>query len=256
MSRDYSDSVVPTPEARGGQVPVKQARDRRYVQSFLGHHTSAYLGAQKEVARNSADGAVGQMETGDNMSRRKGILASTLLVLSLLRLGNIARSQGMWGNSWREPHDRPGVERLLALLDSDRVRSYLGLESAQVERLRQIALEAEKASVKTRADIEVRSIELREALRADKSDREAILKNVQEISDLRGGLMKSYVEAILSAKAVLSPEQQRKIMFFIENRGEGGPAGEERRGTRARPQARPAAPPQPTPTHPGEPPVQ
>ena len=190
------------------------------------------------------------------MRTKNCILASNIILFLCLSLGSVATAagQGMWGSRLGETGDRPGVERLLALLDSDRVKSYLGLDGSQIERLRQITLDTEKANVKLRADIEVRSIDLKEALRADKTDRDAILKTVQEISDLRGQLMKSYVEAVLSAKAVLSPEQQRKIMFFIENRGQGGPAGEERRGMGARP--RPQAPPQPAPTHPGEPPVQ
>ncbi len=190
------------------------------------------------------------------MRTKNGILASNIILFLFLSLGNVATvaGQGMWGSRSGETGDRLGVERLLASLDSDRVKSYLGLDGSQIERLRQIALDAEKANVKIRADIEVRSIDLKEALRADKADRDAILNNVQEISDLRGKLMKSYVEAILSAKAVLSPEQQKKIMFFIENRGEGGPAGEERRGMGSRP--RPQSAPQPAPTHPGEPPVQ
>jgi Spy/CpxP family protein refolding chaperone len=104
--------------------------------------------------------------------------------------------------------------------------------------------------------MELRRIELREALRADKPDRDEILKKVQEISDLRGGMMKHNVEAILAAKAVLSPEQQRKVFFIIENRYEGGPGGEEQRGMRAKPLPRPVVPPQPVPLHPGEPPVQ
>jgi len=192
------------------------------------------------------------------MGKRKGILASSILVLSFLSLGNIAwgGSQGMSGNRLREPRDRLGVGRLLALLDSDRIRTYLGLEDPQVERLRQIVLETEKANVKIRAEIEVRRIELREALRADKPDRDEILKKVQEISDLRGEMMKHNVEAILAAKAVLSPEQQRKVFFLIENRYEGGPVGEERRGMRAKPLPSPGVPPQQIPLHPGEPPVQ
>ena len=180
------------------------------------------------------------------------------MVVLFLSLGNLASagSQGTWGGPSREPRERVGIEKLLALLDSDRFRSYLGLEGPQVERLRQIALETEKADVKTRAEIEVRSIELREALRADKPDRDAILKKVQEISDLRGGMMKQDVEAILAAKSVLTPEQQRKVMFIIENREEGGPAGERRGGVHGKPFPRPGETPQPAPTHPGEPPVQ
>jgi Spy/CpxP family protein refolding chaperone len=189
---------------------------------------------------------------------KKGILASTLLVLSFLGLGVIAwgSSQGMWGNRWGDPQDLPRVERLLGLLDSDRIRSYLRLEDSQVERLRQIVLETAKANVKIRAEIEVRSIELREALRGDKADRDEILKKVQEISDLRGEMMKHNVEAILAAKAVLSPEQRRRLFSLIENLREGGPVGEEGRGMRAKPLPRPEVPPRATPLHPGEPPVE
>jgi hypothetical protein len=192
------------------------------------------------------------------MGKRKGILVSSIIVLSFLSLETIVwgGSQGIWGRRLGEPGDRLAVDRLLALLDSARVRTYLSLESPQVERLRQIVLETEKANVKVRAEIEVREIELREALRADKPDRDAILKKVQEISDLRGGMMKHNVEAILAAKAVLSPEQQRKVFFLIENRDEGGPLGEEGRGMRAKPLPRPGVPPQEIRVHPGEPPVQ
>jgi Spy/CpxP family protein refolding chaperone len=210
------------------------------------------------VERDRTPVRLGKWKRGGNMGKRKGMLASSLLVFSFLSLGNIALGggQGMWENRLREPRDRAGVERLLALLDSDRIRTYLRLEDSQVERLRQIALEAEKANVKIRAEIEVRSIELREALRADKPDRDEILKKVQGISDLRGGMMKHNVEAILAAKAVLSPEQQRKLFLLIETRYEGRPAGEERRGMRAKPLPSPGVPPQPAPLHPGEPPVQ
>jgi len=190
--------------------------------------------------------------------KKKGILASSLMIALFLSLGNLALAggQGAWGGRSREPRERVGIEKLLALLDSDRFTSYLGLEAPQVERLRQIALETEKANVKIRAEIEVRSIELREALRAEKPDRGEILKKVQEISDLRGGMMKQDVEAILAAKSVLTPEQQRKVLFIMENRGEGGPAREGRGGAHAKPLPRPGEPPQPAPTHPGEPPVQ
>jgi len=188
-------------------------------------------------------------------------LALSIIALSILSLGNVAlkAGQAMRGEPSRESQDRLGVERVLALLDSDRVRSYLRLEDPQVERLRQIALEAEKANVKLRADVEVRSIDLREALRADKPDRDEILKKAQEISNLRGEMMKQNVEAILAAKAVLSPEQQKKVMFFIESREAGEPAGEERREMPPRPEMRPrrpVVPPQAAPAHPGEPPVQ
>jgi len=192
------------------------------------------------------------------MGERKSIQASSLLVLLFLSWGSMAWGSNprMSGDRLREPQDRLGVERLLALLDSDRIRTYLRLEDPQVERLRHIAVETEKANVKTRAEIEVRSIELRERLRAVKPERDEILKQVQEISDLRGEMMKHNVEAILAVKAVLSPEQQKKVFFILENRYEGGSVGEKPRGMRAKPQPGPGTPPQPIPLHPGEPPVQ
>jgi hypothetical protein len=192
------------------------------------------------------------------MGERKGILASRILVLLFLSLESIAWGSNprMSGDRLREPQDRLGVERLLALLDSDRIRTYLRLEDPQVERLRHIVLETQKANVKTRAEIEVRGIELREALRAVKPERDEILKKAQEISDLRGEMMKHNVEAFLAAKAVLSPEQQKKVFFILENRYEGGSVGEKPRGMRAKPQPGPGTPPQPIPLHPGEPPVQ
>jgi hypothetical protein len=192
------------------------------------------------------------------MGKRKGILASSILLLSFLSLGNTAwgGSQGMWGNRLREPRERLGVGRLLALLDSDWIRTYLGLGDPQVERLRQIVLETQKANVKIRAEIEVGRIELREALRADKPDRDEILKKVREISNLRGEMLKHNVEAILAAKAVLSPEQQRRIFSVIENRYETGHVGEGQRGLHAKPPPRPGVPPQQMPVHPGEPPVE
>jgi flagellar basal body-associated protein FliL len=191
------------------------------------------------------------------MSKRIGIITSSVLALLLLGLGNIGwgLDQEMRGSSLRERRNHLGVERLLTLLDSDRIRTYLRLADPQVDRLRQIAVETEKANVKTRAEIEARSIELREALRADKPDRDGILKQVQEISDLRREMMKHNVEAILAAKAILSPEQQRRVLSLLEDRQEGRKAEDEPRGVPAMSLPRSRVPAQ-VPLHPGEPPVQ
>jgi Spy/CpxP family protein refolding chaperone len=147
--------------------------------------------------------------------------------------------------------------RLMAALDNDRVKAYLGLTDPQVDRLRQILVEAEKSGVKTRADIAVRGIELRELLRADKPDRDAVMKKVQELSDLRGQMMKQRIEALLAAKSVLTPEQQKKIRSFIESRMGLGMEGfgARREGFRARPPETAPRPPAP-PARPGEPPVE
>jgi Spy/CpxP family protein refolding chaperone len=176
------------------------------------------------------------------------------------------RTFGPQGERGRGDFAREGGEermagRLLAALDNDRVKAFLNLTDQQVDRLRQILVDAEKSGVKTRADIAVRGIELRELLRADKPDHDAVMTKVQELSSLRGQVMKAHIEALLAAKSVLTPEQQKKVRSFIENRAAFG-AGRERMGTGREgmgfgPRRRETAPrPLEPPARPGEPPVQ
>lgn len=115
--------------------------------------------------------------------------------------------------------------RLLAFLDDDRVKSALSLTDEQTNRLRQIVVDTQKSNIKTGADMAVRGIELRELLRADNPDRDAVMKKVDQISMLRSEMMKQDVEALLNAKTVLTPEQQKKIRAFIERRRAGGAMG-------------------------------
>jgi Spy/CpxP family protein refolding chaperone len=150
----------------------------------------------------------------------------------------------------RERGDR-GV-RLLRLLENDRVKTELGLSDEQSQRLRQIVVDTEKSSIKTRADLAVRGIELRELLRSNNPDRNAVMSKVQEISNLRGEMMKQHVGALLAAKAVLTPEQQKKIQAFIERRQAAAPGQSMRMG----PQRRPAPGPPPEPESMPKPPAQ
>lgn len=111
--------------------------------------------------------------------------------------------------------------RVLTLLENDRVKTELSLTDEQVQRLRQIIVDTEKSSVKTGADLAVRRIELRELLRSDKPDRDVVMKKVQEIANLQGEMMKEHVGALIAAKTVLTPEQQKKVQAFIERRRAG-----------------------------------
>ena len=87
---------------------------------------------------------------------------------------------------------------------------YLGLTDEQVGRLHKIGVEAEKASVQTRADMELRHIELRELMRAENPDHDAIMQKLDEVNALRGKMEKQQVETMLSARGVLTPEQRRR----------------------------------------------
>jgi Spy/CpxP family protein refolding chaperone len=151
------------------------------------------------------------------------------------------------------------AERLLALLESDRGRQLLGISDEQATRLRQITVDAQKTAIRTKADLAVRGLELRELLVADNPDRATVLKKVDEVSALTGTLMKQHVEALLSAKTVLTPEQQQKIRELSANwrlmRGTRGGRPGMPGGPGGPPMApRPAGPPSGPP--PGEPPVE
>ena len=143
----------------------------------------------------------------------------------------------------------------MRMAENPRVRTALGLSDEQVARLHKISVDAEKASVQTRADVQLRHIELRELLRADNPDHDAIMQKLDEVNALQGKMEKQRVETMLSARSVLTAEQLKKVKAFMENRGAGGPGGG--RMMQARP-VRPGghgAPAEPTPK-PQEPPVQ
>jgi Spy/CpxP family protein refolding chaperone len=115
-----------------------------------------------------------------------------------------------------------GGEHLLRMAENPMVRQYLGLTDEQVGRLHKIGVEAEKASVQTRADMELRRIELRELMQAENPDHDAIMQKLDEVNALRGKMQKQNVETLFSARSVLTPEQQKKVKTFMENRGAGG----------------------------------
>ena len=119
-------------------------------------------------------------------------------------------------------HEFGGGEHLLRMAENPRVRQYLGLTDEQVGRLHALGINAEKASVQTRADMELRHIELSELLRADNPDHDAIMQKLDEANALRGKMEKQHVEALLSARSVFTPEQLKKVKTFMENRGAGG----------------------------------
>lgn len=141
---------------------------------------------------------------------------------------------------------------LARMAENPRVREYLGLTDDQVKRLHTLGVEAEKASVQTRADMQLRHIELRELMRADNPDQSAIMAKIDEVNALRGKMEKDRVQTMLSARGVLTPDQIKKLKTFMENRGAGGMGHGpmERRGGPGRPPAhsgaaapKPATPP-------------
>jgi periplasmic protein CpxP/Spy len=182
--------------------------------------------------------------------------ASQTVVVRRQTGGEMAMAMGDFGMG----RGMAGGERMLAMLDNDRVRAMLNLTDDQAAKLRQIVVDTQKSAIKTRADIEVAGIDLRELLLQDNPDRGAVMKQVDTIAGLGTDLAKEYVDALLKAKTILTPEQQKKIRTFIEmrgmmrGRGQGGGMGQGmggmmgpgmRGGTRQAPPPKPPDNPNP-----------
>ncbi|MDR3674997.1 MAG: Spy/CpxP family protein refolding chaperone [Acidobacteriota bacterium] len=136
---------------------------------------------------------------------------------------------GERGMGWQRGGGREfgGGMHLLRMAENPRVREMLGLTDEQVGRLHKLGVESEKTAVQTRADMELRHIELRELMKADNPDHDAIMQKLDEVNALRGKMEKQHVETLLSARSVLTPEQLKKVKAFMENRGAGGGPGRE-----------------------------
>jgi len=113
------------------------------------------------------------------------------------------------------------VTKLLAALDDPRVRTMLGITDQQADSLHKLVLDTETFTITTVAAIAVDSLELRELLRPDKPDRAAVMGKGNEISKSTSDLISRYLDAMLTAKQILTPEQQRMIENYMEN---GAPA--------------------------------
>jgi Spy/CpxP family protein refolding chaperone len=111
--------------------------------------------------------------------------------------------------------------RLMSALDDPRTQKMLGISQEQADSLRKIVTDTEIFTIQRGANIAVDSIELKELLRADKPDKAAVMSKGNEISKDTSDLISHYLDAILEAKTILTPQQQQTIREYLEN---GAPA--------------------------------
>jgi hypothetical protein len=195
-----------------------------FVTSLLVFAGSA--AAQAQTPDPAAQASTGQSEQGQQQSgsgarpgqrhMRGGMMGGGMMPGMMSE-----RSERMErrGPAFRGPLER--VSRLLAALDDPRVRTMLNLTDQQADSLRKVIVDTETFTIKTGADIAVDSIDLRELLRADKPDRAAVMSKGDAISKSTSQLINHYLDAMLAAKAVLTPAQQKMIRAYIES---GAPA--------------------------------
>lgn len=163
--------------------------------------------------------AQGQQQSANPPGQRRigqgaGMMAPDMMQMMQQMMGR-SQNGGERGQKPGGPLQR--ISRLLSALDDPRVRTMLGLTGQQADSLRKIVVDTETFTIKTGADIAVDSINLRELLRADKPDRTAVMGKGDEISKFSSQLINHYLDAVLAAKTILTPDQQKMIRAYMES---------------------------------------
>jgi Spy/CpxP family protein refolding chaperone len=156
------------------------------------------------------------------------------------------------------PGEGGGLARLLS---SPEVRQQIGVSADQAAKIRQQESDFRKAEIRNRADLEIKRMDLRDLMSADKPDRAAIDSKLQEISAAQLTMEKAGVGHRLDMRDALTPAQRQKLEQWMRQRRERGPGNDSRgprgdgQGGRGARGGRGAAPPA-APNAQGQPPKQ
>jgi Spy/CpxP family protein refolding chaperone len=95
----------------------------------------------------------------------------------------------------------------------------LGLTDEQMESMREVRYNFQKAQIGLRAELKTSRLELRHLMMDEQPNQGEINKLVDKIADSQKKLLKQRVDKKLAMKEILTPEQFKK---FIKMRGEHG----------------------------------
>ncbi len=142
----------------------------------------------------------------------------------MMRSQQIKRNGG-WG----------GPLRIFSTLESDldnpRIQTALGLSQQQVTSLRDILVNTEIYTIQNGSSILVDGIQLKQLLRSDHPDKGAVTAKGNAISQSVSQIINHYLDAILDAKTILTPQQQDMIRRYMAmHRSNFGGFGDMRMG--------------------------
>jgi Spy/CpxP family protein refolding chaperone len=139
---------------------------------------------------------------GDGERMGSGMMGSGMMEMMHRGMGN-GGHHGMMGRG--DAADRPLVSLML------QHRDELELTPEQVERLGNLRLDFQKTAIKRSADLQVAELELEEFRKKEPVDLARVETQVKRIEALRAEQRLSRIKAIEEGKALLSPEQQKKL---------------------------------------------
>ena len=104
------------------------------------------------------------------------------------------------------------------LLNNPNARQQIGVTDAQVAKIRQQQSDFQKAEIRNRADLQVKRMDLRDLLSADKPDRSAIDRKLQEVGAAQLAVEKSAIDYRLNMRDAITPDQREKLQQMMRQR--------------------------------------
>jgi Spy/CpxP family protein refolding chaperone len=111
------------------------------------------------------------------------------------------------------------------MVSNPAMREKLGITAEQAAKIHMATTELRKAQIRSRADLEVKQLELSELLRADNPDRAAIDKKLDEIGATQLAQRKSEVGYFFRMRDTLTSEQRQNLQQMREEFRHRGPEG-------------------------------
>ncbi|HKO21359.1 MAG TPA: Spy/CpxP family protein refolding chaperone [Candidatus Eisenbacteria bacterium] len=120
-----------------------------------------------------------------------------------------------------------GPERILLEDGGGRLAEKLDLTGTQKDKLRDIGGDLERKEIRLRADLETAGLDLRDLMRSDSPSASAVDAKIENLSQLRGELMKANARGVLDARKVLTSDQRKKLADMRAGRFGGGPGRDD-----------------------------
>lgn len=98
----------------------------------------------------------------------------------------------------------------------------LDLTDAQREKMRDLHEAAMRKNIQRQADLKIARMDLQKLMRADAPSAQSVNAQIDKMAKMRADAAKAHFETYLQARALLTPEQQKKLK---ESHGPGGDAG-------------------------------
>lgn len=115
----------------------------------------------------------------------------------------------------RRRHRRHPRKNTSFLLRDPAVRERLGISPEQAANIQAQQSEFRKATIRDRADVQVKRLELRELLVAEKPDRTAIEQKLAQLNEVQFAMRKAAIEHRLARREMFTPEQREKMRHLF-----------------------------------------